>query len=347
MKKEDKKLYLISQTKGILFDNKSLNIPGAEFPFPVLIDRDFEGLKLAQKNEIDFIALSFVRNYSDIRVLKTEMEKLKINAQIVAKIETKMAIEDIDAIIDESDVIMVARGDLGIEIALEKVPFYQKQIIRKCLEKGKPVITATQMLQSMIVHKIPTRAEISDVANAAYDLTDSVMLSAESATGKYPVEAVKVMTKTLIFNEFKEEVDIRDLYDYSLKDQETRICDTAYNLYLQSHKNNAKIAGFIVLTQGGRTAKLVARYRPRIPIFAFCPTKQVAESLSLAYGVHAFVQDECYKKSMEVSGGHVRNVIYCLTQSELVRDGDQLIVIHGDYWSVEGGSSTVKLVKIG
>ena len=338
--------YLVSKSKGILKNNKSLNIPGADFPFPVLIDRDFEGLQLALKSEIDFVALSFVRTHDDIVLLKREMEKLKIKAKIIAKIETRNSLQNLDEIIDVSDGLMVARGDLGIELALEKVPYYQKLLIKKCLEAGKPVITATQMLESMIESPLPTRAEVSDVANAVYDHTDAVMLSAESASGKHPLEAVKYMAKTLSYTERYNQVDLRTLYNFRLTDQECLVADTAYNLYLKSKATQLKINGFIVLTQTGRTVNLLSRYRANVPIFAFCPTKAVADKLSLNYSVLSFVQDDKYEATKEVTGGHVRAVIKYLSDKGLAISGDRFIVVHGDYWAVEGGSSTVKIVEI-
>lgn len=339
--------YLVSKSAGILKNNKSLNIPGADFPFPVLIERDFEGLALAQKNEIDFVALSFVRTYDDIELLKKEMSSLKIKAKVIAKIETRSSLENLDSIIDISDGIMVARGDLGIEFPMEKVPYYQKLIIKKCLEAGKPVITATQMLESMINNPMPTRAEVSDVANAVYDYTDAVMLSAESASGKYPLAAVKYMARTLSYTEKYTGKDLRGFYKFCLNNQECLVADTAYNLYLKGISSNLNVKGFIVLTQAGRTANLISRYRPDGKIFAFCPTKQVADQLSINFGVTAFVQDDKYEKTKEVTGGHVRGVIKYLLDKGLCVEGDRYIVVHGDYWSIEGGSSTVKIVKIG
>jgi len=338
--------FLISKTKGILKNNKSLNIPGADFPFPVLIERDFEGLQLALKEEIDFVALSFVRSHDDLEVLRKEMDKLKIKAKIIAKIETKNSLENLNEIIDVSDGVMVARGDLGIELALEKVPYYQKLLIKKCLETGKPVITATQMLESMINNPLPTRAEVSDVANAVYDHTDAVMLSAESASGKYPLKAVKYMTKILSYTERYCEKDMRLLYNFKLEGQEHLVTEAAYGLYLKAQHTSSKINGFIVLTQTGRTVNLLSRYRPNLPIYAFCPTKQVADKLSLNFAVQPFVQDEKYDKAKEVTGGHVRAVIKYLTDKNLAVFGDKFIVIHGDYWQIEGGSSTVKIVEI-
>jgi pyruvate kinase len=198
----------------------------------------------------------------------------------------------------------------------------------------------------MIENPLPTRAEVSDIANAVYDYTDAVMLSAESASGKHPLAAVKYMAKTLSYTERYCCNDLRLLYRYRLGDKESLVAEAAYNLYQKAKDSNLKISGFIVLTQGGRTARLLSRYRPGVPIYAFCPTKPVADALSLSYGVQAFVQDAKYEKTREVTGGHVRGVIRYLSDRKLAYSGDLFIVLHGDYWTVEGGSSTVKIVEI-
>jgi len=301
---------------------------------------------LALKNKVSYVALSFVRNYADVKILREEMEKRKLNAAIISKIETRMATEDIDAIIAESDGIMVARGDLGVELPIWEVPLHQKKIIRKCLEQGKPVITATQMLESMIVNMRPTRAEVSDIANAVFDHTDAIMLSAESASGKYPLEAVQTMTKTAAYNENTPLVDLRALYKLHLHDQEQQIADTAYNLYLQTHKKTlVEKTLFLVFTQTGRTAMLIARYRPKATIYAFCPDEMAARSLSLSYGIRAFVMEKQYGKTIEVTSEHVRETLEYLRKENLLHDGQKVIVLHGDYWTVEGQTSTVKLIE--
>jgi pyruvate kinase len=338
--------YLVSQSKGALKNNKSLNIPGAQFPFPVLIEKDFEGLRLAAKGEIDFVALSFVRSAADIETLRQEMDILKIKAKIIAKIETKMAIDNLGPIIRATDGVMVARGDLGVEIPMEQVPYYQKLIIKKCVERGIPVITATQMIESMILNPFPTRAEVSDVANSVYDFTDAVMLSAESATGLFPEKTVQIMARTLGFNESKLIDDMRKNFMYKQNDQESRIADTAYNLYLQSMHSNEMVSGFVILTQTGRTARLVARYRPRVPIYAFCPSKEVADTLTLCYGVVPLVQEQIYSKKLEVTSDHVREVTKFLKKNEMVTEGANVIVLHGERWTLEGKTSTVKLIEV-
>lgn len=349
LKQESGQTYLISHTSGLLKNHKNFNIPGADFPFPVLVDRDFEGLKVASQSEVDYIALSFVRSAQDVADLREEMKKYAIDAHVISKIETKKALDNIDEIIDASDAIMVARGDLGVELPYEEVPYYQKMIIEKCLERSKPVITATQMLNSMITAPQPTRAEVSDVANAIYDLTDAVMLSGETASGEYPYKAVKTMQKVCIFNEGKMMYDIRHRYDLKLTDNEARICDMAYNLFISFAKGDVKnFAGFLVFTQSGRTARLMSRYRsrPDVPIFAFTHTKQVRDRLALSFGVFPSLIDDI-EHSAAVGEDDIIRSIEFLKAAGKVSAGQSLIVLHGDVWAQEGGTSTVKLVEIG
>jgi len=283
---------------------------------------------------------------TDILTLREEMKKLGLIAKVVAKIETQVALDNFDEILSSSDAIMIARGDLGVEIPIEQVPYYQKMMIKKCFQKGVSVITATQMLQTMIDNPYPTRAEVSDVANAVYDFTDAVMLSGETANGKYPLQAVKMMAKTVAFNELKSYEDTRSLYQFELKDQEQRLTDAAYNLYIQSQNNAENIAGFVVLTETGQTAKLLSRYRAKAPIYAFCPTKKVADTLSINFGVVPFARDELLAQDKEVTTNDVVKVISYLRSKEILKQGQKVIVLHGDYWAVEGGTSTVKLVQV-
>lgn len=336
------KTYLRSESKGTLKQRKNLNIPGADFPFPVLVERDFDGLKLAARNEVDFVALSFVRTPSDIKLIREEMAKHKVNAKMVSKIENQKAIDNLDAIIEASDAIMVARGDLGVELPTEQVPYYQKMMIRKCVEKGIPVITATQMLQSMIDNPNPYRAEISDIANAIYDLTDAIMLSGETASGKYPVNAVAVMAKTAEFNEEKFAVDTRLKFNHRVADVESTICDAAYNIHLKLIENKIKVKGFLVFTHTGKTARLISRYRPDIPIYAFAGSDSVRDQLALSYGVIPFTEHVI--KKGEVEKMHLLDALDFLKEKGHVKKGDKLIVLHGDIWSVEGGTSTVKVI---
>lgn len=335
---------LESLNEGELGNRKSFNIPGADFPFPVLIDRDRDGLRLAKDYNIDYIALSFVRSAEDLKIVRAEMDKMGISSRLIAKIETQKALHELDAIVNASDGVMVARGDLGVELPKEQVPYYQKIIIKKCIEKGIPVITATQMLQSMIESPHPTRAEVSDVANATYDLTDAVMLSGETAQGKYPVDAVNVMARTVMFNETKFPMDSRTRFDFEIEDTESMICNAAYSLYLQSIELGQGLGGFVVFTQTGKTARILSRYRPAVPIFAFAPTIRVRDSLSINYAVVPFAQEVL--ENEPVTNDSLLSGLRFLQHNGYVKAGKKVIILHGDVWALQGGTSTMKIVTV-
>ena len=330
---------------GLLKNKKSLRIPGANFPFPVLVDRDFEGLKMAQRAEIDYIALSYARTAEDVLVTRREMEKYKVVAQIISKIEAKSAIENLDEIIEVSDGIMVARGDLGIELPLEEVPYWQKVMIKKCIEKGIPVITATQMLQTMIENPFPTRAEVSDVANATFDLTDAVMLSAESASGKYPLETVTMMKHIVQSNETRFSSDTRKHFAFRVEDNEQLLCEAAYNIYINLEDKKNKVSGFVVFTETGRTARMLSRYRPNVPIYALVSSPKVGDMLTLDHGIAPMSHFTPYTKDLVTAKG-LEKVIEHLRKVGPVKKGQSLVIIYGDEWMQKGKTSTLKVVQV-
>ncbi len=345
LKRKNGKTYLLSETTGILKNKKNFNIPGADFPLPSLVARDLEGLKLAQKNEVDFVALSFVRSAHDIKLLREEMKKKRVKSKVVAKLETRKAILNLTEIVEAADIMMVARGDLAIEAAYEQVPFFQKRIIAESIEKGKQVIVATQMLQSMIENPSPTRAEISDVANAVYDFADAVMLSGETAYGKYPEESVAIMSKTVEFNEDKLTGDLRKSFDFTNGKKEEIITDAAYSLYLLT-KERLEINAFLIFTKTGRTARLISRFKPRVPIVAIVPEKEIADSLSINFGVMPFVFSTTAVKKQEIRQDKILEGIKMLKAKGMLKRGNKIIVLHGDYWDIEGLTSTIKLTDV-
>lgn len=330
---------------GFLKNRKSLRIPGANFPFPVLVDRDFEGLKMAQRAEIDYIALSYARTAEDVEITRKEMAKYKVVAKIISKIEAKSAIDNLDEIIEVSDGIMVARGDLGIELPLEEVPYWQKIIIKKCIEKGIPVITATQMLQTMVDNPFPTRAEVSDVANATFDHTDAVMLSAESASGKYPLESVTMMKHIIKSNELRFSADLRDAFLFNRNDNERVLCDAAYSMYKNVAGNEKGFGGFIVFTATGRTVRMLSRYRPSAPIFALVPSSKEADMLTLDYAVEPLSHFEPYTKDLMTVAG-IKSIVEHLKKEKRIVAGQSMIIIHGDEWMKKGHTSTIKLIEV-
>jgi len=344
VQKYNDKVYLISNSKGILKNQKTVNILNFDNDFPTLHTKDLEGLKLAKENEINFIALSFVRNGTDIKTLKEEMKKIDLKTSIVAKIETSKALENIDEIISETNAVMIARGDLGVEIPAEEVPFYQKTIIKKCMEKGVAVITATQMLESMVEKPIPTRAEVSDVANAVYDFTDAVMLSGETAIGNYPLEATNTMTKVISFTEDKNRLpDIRIDFNFELQDQIQMTSDSAFNLYKIFKSKGKNIKGFIVFTQSGKTARMISRYRPHVPVFAFSLDQFVTKSLLINFGITPINHEPCGEER-EILREDIMKALEHLDKLGFAQKGDLFIVLHGDYWAKETNTSTIKLI---
>lgn len=330
---------------GTLKNKKSLRIPGANFPFPVLVDRDFEGLKMAQRAEIDYIALSYARTAEDVLVTRKEMAKYKVQAQIISKIEAKSAIDNLDEIIEVSDGIMVARGDLGIELPLEEVPYWQKIMIKKCIEKGIPVITATQMLQTMVENPFPTRAEVSDVANATFDLTDAVMLSAESASGKYPLETVTMMKHIVKSNESRFSADTRKHFTFRVEDNEQLLCEAAYNIYRNLEAQKNKVSGFVVFTETGRTARMLSRYRPNVPIYALVSSSKVGDMLTVDHGVQPLSHFTPFTKDLVTAQG-LEKIVDHLKKLKTVKSGQSLVIIYGDEWMQKGKTSTLKLVQV-
>lgn len=267
---------------GMLGENKGINLPGIAVNVPSLTEKDEEDLIFAIAQGVDTVAVSFVRTADDVRHVKNRLAALKSDAWVVAKLEKPQAIEHLDSILEVTDAIMVARGDLGVEVPPEKVPAIQKHIIRRAAEFRKPVITATQMLESMIDNPRPTRAEASDVANAIYDGTDSVMLSGESAAGKYPVEAVAMMAKIITETEHQIRLDPRPALGHHpsvrLSIAET-ICEC------MSHAaDDLDVAAIAIFTESGMTARLLSKYHPDPPIFALSPFEKVINRCMLLWG---------------------------------------------------------------
>ena len=268
---------------GQLKSKKGINLPNVNLSIPSITEKDLKDIEFGLKNNVDFIALSFVRHHTDILKLKKIISDKGFTKPIIAKIEKPEAINDIDAIIQESDMVMVARGDLGVEMNTEEVPLLQKMIIEKCNYYAKPVITATQMLESMVNNPRPTRAEASDVANAVLDGTDAVMLSAETSVGLYPLNAVKIMDSIVRKIEGKR----RPIKEFMIEQDEKlnlidRISKGACVL-----ANDIKATAILVITKTGRTARYLSRYRPNTPIIAFTDNLDVLKQMNLVWGVKA------------------------------------------------------------
>ncbi len=266
---------------GMLGENKGINLPGIPVRVPSLTEKDAEDLEFALKNGVDAIAVSFVRTAEDIRIVRNRVVALGCETWIIAKLEKPQAIEHLDEILQVADGIMVARGDLGVEVPPEKVPAIQKHIIRRAAEYFKPVITATQMLESMIENPRPTRAEVSDVANAIYDGSDAVMLSGESAVGKYPVEAVTMMARIIS----ESERQIKDQYIVAPRNRESHLSIAETICEATAHAaDDLDLRGIALFTETGTTARLLSKYHPGVPIFALSPIEVTVNRLNLLWG---------------------------------------------------------------
>ncbi len=322
---------------GELKSRKGVNLPNVKISIPALTEKDIKDLEFAVSMDADFIALSFVRNPNDVVDLKKRLLELGSEAGVIAKIEKPEAVNCIDDIIREADGIMVARGDLGIEIPAEEVPFIQKTIIEKCRAVGKPVITATQMLDSMIHNPRPTRAETSDVANAVLDGTDAVMLSGETAAGKYPMEAVTVMDR--ICRKIEERrIQLYNSMDYKKPEQRDKqiIESLAHTCVLLSEKAESAIISTI--THSGNTARRIAKYRPKVPIFAFTESQKVRRQLNLVWGVRSIRLRELFDtdKSVKIMEDYLKD-------NGQVKTGDRVVIATGMPTSQRGRTNMVKI----
>lgn len=330
-KKEGDKLYTTCQNMGKLGSRKSVNVPGVRIDLPALTEKDRNNILHSIPQNIDFIAHSFVRNKQDILDIQTILDEHHSNIKIIAKIENQEGVDNIDEILDVAYGIMVARGDLAIEVPAEKVPGIQRTIIRKCIERKKPVIVATQMLHTMIENPLPTRAEVSDIANAVYSRTDAVMLSGETANGKYPVEAVKTMAR--IIDEAENNEQGKDyFFDYAYsKDVRTT---TAF-LAKQAVKTVNKLGVKRIVTDSfsGRTARYLSSFRPQVPICAICYDESLSRHLALSYGVKAYFQPKGTSDKARFSDG----VKHFIEDGTLTKD---TLVAHMSGMIGEGGSTT-------
>ncbi len=283
--KKKKLIYARAESTHTVRNRRGINVPGVVLNLDFISPKDYDDIQWGCKHNVDFIAASFTRRASDIQEIRNIMKYCgNTDIQIIAKIENKEGVDNIDEILEVADGIMIARGDLGVEVPAEEVPIIQKSILNKCLAAGKVSVTATQMLESMIEHPRPTRAEVSDVANAIYDGTDAIMLSGESAIGKYPVEAVKVMAQ--ISHRIEEILDRKDIVKRSNKESlQSRSIATSIAVSVAYTAIQSKIDLIIVPTITGKTAKYLSKFRPNAPILALTSSDKYAKGLQLYSGV--------------------------------------------------------------
>ena len=285
----NQEIITVAINSGELKDNKGVNVPGASLNLPGLTDKDRSDIEFGIKNGLTFIAASFVRRTSDVLEIKDILEKNDaLHIQIIPKIENQEGVDNLDEIIAVSDGLMVARGDLGVEIPVEEVPIVQKEMIAKCRRAGIPVITATQMLDSMQDNPRPTRAEASDVANAIFDGTDAIMLSGETAAGDYPVEAVQTMSNIAV----RTEASLFDQDAYSLKAYDQEDTTEAIGQAVGHTAKNLKIETIVAATESGHTARMISKYRPKADIVAMTFSEATADALTLKWGVVPIVSEK-------------------------------------------------------
>lgn len=342
IEKKDKSVVCLIENGGILKPKKGMNLPGMELSTPSITQKDYSDLEFAQSFRFDYIALSFVRSADDIKELRTWLNKKNLDKPIIAKIEKREAVERFDSILEEADGIMIARGDLGVELPPHEVPVIQKEIIKKCNSVGKLVITATQMLESMIQNLIPTRAEASDVANAVWDGTDVVMLSGETSIGKHPVNTVKTMND-IIANAEKHALSEGKVIFKIPEKVEDNLFDSVGNaISIISRQINASVIA--ALTTKGRTAMNLAKFRPKSLIAAFSNNPDTINSLSLRWGVIPLYCDEIDKESQ--NNKTIDKAKKILLKKNLVNEGDAVIFTAGEPYSHRSRSNWMKFEVI-
>jgi len=323
---------------GVLGENKGINLPGIPVRVPSLTEKDSEDLEFALRNGVDAIAVSFVRTAEDVRLVRNRVAALGGETWIIAKLEKPQAIEHLDTILQVADGIMVARGDLGVEVPPEQVPAYQKHIIRRAAEYRKPVITATQMLESMIENPRPTRAEVSDVANAVYDGSDAVMLSGESAVGKYPVEAVAMMGR--IVCEAERHIKERNFSEPRIRATHLSIAETICEATAHA-ADDLDLRGIALFTESGSTARQLSKYHPSVPIYALSPIEVTINRLNLLWGT---VPIRCPKvTTTEALVDLAENL---LEQKDYVRSREVIAIVAGTR-SKSGSTNFLRLHVMG
>ena len=326
---------------GFLSANKSINVPGLKLSIPFISPKDVEDIKFAVEQGFDFIAASFTRSADDIIKIQKELSKLgKNNIKIIAKIENSDGINNIDEIIKVSDGIMVARGDLGVEVPLENIPIIQKQLIKKACNAGKHVITATQMLDSMMKNPRPTRAEVNDIANAIYDGTGAIMLSGETAAGFYPIEAVKIMAS--IATKTESDVNYKERF-FKLPIESKKTIPSAVSHATCTTAIDLGAASILTITKSGKTAQFVSRYRPNCPIIACSTETSVVRQMNLLWGVIPLK----IKKEGENLNQLFNNSINAAYEKKYVKSGDLVIITAGLPLGHAYGTNFLKVHVVG
>src|SRR4051812_29269821 len=318
-------------TPGVLGSRRHINLPGVRVNLPPLTEKDLEDVALGVELKVDFVALSFARQTSDLKELRRVLKKAKSTAKVVAKIEDQSAVRNILGMIEEADVVMVARGDLGIECPMEELPIIQRKIVKSCLRIGKPVIVATHMLESMIVNPVPTRAEITDVSNAVFEQADAIMLSGETSTGRYPIECVKVFDR--VARRIERSGGAGYGKDAILEDARQKTCASAVVL-----ANSLARANLVVFTHHGTMAGYVSNLRPEnAPIFAFTSSETVFRQVIIRWGTHPIMLPFADDPNATIEAA-----VKYLRDKKLTEPGDNLIVLS----DLLGGADKVDSIQL-
>ena len=334
--KSEKGLFMKSMGSGILRTGKGVSFINKKISVPTINPQEKEVIKGLIKMSPDFFALSFVRNHEDVENLAGFLSDNGSKAGIISKIETQGGIDDLDLIVGKSDGIMVARGDLGVEVSLEKITYYQKRIIEKCRASAKPVIVATQMLESMTTNPSPTRAEVSDISNAVRDGTDAVMLSGETAIGKYPVESVQFMHKIVSFNE--KALRVPAVLEFS-EDRTFSIVKAAVDIIKSD--NGHSLSKILVATETGKTARIFSSFRPEIPIIALTQNVDTLKKLGLSYGVLPNMIEFPEHGLVDVT-----EIAHVLLKRGILSKGENVIVVHGKRWQDPGNTNSLYIFNV-
>lgn len=323
---------------GPVSNHKGVNVPGAKLSMPYISDTDKEDILFGTEMGYDFIAASFVRCKEDILQIRKILNDQKSTMKIIAKIENMQGIENIDEIIEVSDGIMVARGDMGVEVPMEEVPILQKKMIKKAVAQGKHVITATQMLDSMIKNPRPTRAEVTDVANAIYDGTTAIMLSGESAAGQYPIEAVKTMAR--IAERAEEDIDYRARLQKS-KSTENIDITTAISYATCTTAMDLQAAAIITVTMSGFTAGMISRYKPDCPIIGCSVNPRVCRQLAMTWGVSPVLM-----RKEETPEDLFEEAVCAAKKAGLIQSGDTVVLTAGVPLGIAGKTNMIRVVEV-
>jgi len=336
-----KRVVIEVKNQGSFRSKAHLNIPGKDYKLKFLSNKDAEDISFAVRENLEYIALSFVSRAEDIFQVKNLIYDIDPNSKIklISKIENKTAIDNLDEIIRHSDGIMVARGDLGVELDIEEVPVIQKKIVRDCYMASKPVIVATQMLESMIDHRLPTRAEVSDVANACFDLTSAIMLSGETAIGKYPLLVVETMEKIVrsVERSFHYEDFLKFHTDYVDSSDLANVI--TYSAVTTAYKCKAK--SLVVFTKSGHSAQVISRLRPGLPIYAIVLDEMVYNQLALNWGVFPYLIED--NQDFEVL---IKRALTLLKRDNLLNSGDTVVIIAGVPLGIHGKTNMLRVETV-